>query len=111
MDQALIHQGIAVALELASRANGFVEAQAPWTLAKDSEGDPELDATLSSLARALLVLATLFQPILPAKMEDLANRLGLKAVPTLAEARDMDLAGHSVTRGDPLFPRADLQKK
>jgi methionyl-tRNA synthetase len=110
MDQALIHQGIAVALELASQANGFVEAQAPWTLAKDPEGGPELDATLASLARALLVLATLLQPILPSKMEDLANRLGLRAVPTLAGAREMDLAGNSVIRGDPLFPRADLEK-
>jgi methionyl-tRNA synthetase len=110
MDQALIHQGISAALELASQANVFVETQAPWTLAKDPTGSAELDATLASLARTLLVLATLLQPILPAKMGDLANRLGLEAVPTLDGARELTLAGNTVARGEPLFPRKDLQK-
>ncbi len=110
MDAALIHQGIAAALELTARANGFVETQAPWALVKDPDGGPELDATLASLARALLVLATLLQPILPGKMADLAGRLGLDSVPTLEEAQDLDLTGNAVSRGDPLFPRADLQR-
>jgi methionyl-tRNA synthetase len=87
-----------------------VETQAPWALAKEPDGGPELDATLASLTRALLVLATLLQPILPSKMADLAARLGLDSVPTLKEAQDLDLAGNAVNRGDPLFPRVDLQK-
>ncbi|MFC1575647.1 methionine--tRNA ligase [Gemmatimonadota bacterium] len=109
MDAGLLHQGIITALELTSLANGFVEGQAPWALAKDPEGGQELDATLASLARALLVLATLLQPILPLKMADLARRLGVGEVPTLEEALELELAGRQVTRGDPLFPRADLQ--
>jgi len=109
MDGALIHQGIAAALELTSLANGFVEEQAPWTLAKDPEGGPELDATLASLARSLLVLATLLHPMMPGKMEELANRLGFQAVPTLDGALSEKLEGRVVTRGGPLFPRPDLQ--
>jgi methionyl-tRNA synthetase len=107
MDAGLLHMGIQSALELASHANGFVEDQAPWALAKDPEGAEELDATLASLARSLLVLATLLHPILPSKMEDLASRLGIDGVPTLREALDLKLAGMSVNRGEPLFPRAD----
>ncbi len=110
MDQSLIHQGIAAALELTSTANGFVEEQAPWALAKDPDGASELDATLASLARSLLVLATLFHPIMPGKMEDLAQRLGIDEVPTLNGALTETLAGRTVTRGDPLFPRADLNR-
>jgi methionyl-tRNA synthetase len=110
MDAALIHQGIAAALELTSAANGFVEKQAPWALAKDPQGASELDSTLASLARALLVLATLLHPIMPAKMEDLAHRLGVEEVPTLNGALAENLAGRSVVRGDPLFPRAELQR-
>jgi methionyl-tRNA synthetase len=110
MDAALIHQGIATALDLTSLANGFVEEQAPWALAKDPAGGPLLDATLASLARSLLVLATLLQPIMPGKMEELVNRLGVGEVPTLDGALSVDLAGRPVTRGDPLFPRPDLQR-
>jgi methionyl-tRNA synthetase len=111
MDESLIHQGIAAALELTSLANGFVETQAPWALAKDPEAAAELDATLASLARALLVLATLLQPILPEKMDELARSLGVEGVPTLDEALSMEMAGKAVTRGDPLFPRTDLGRK
>jgi len=108
MDASLIHQGIAAALELTSLANGFVESQAPWALAKDPEGASELDATLASLARSLLVLATLLHPIMPGKMEELAKRLGVENIPTLDGALSEALTGRSVTRGDPLFPRPDL---
>ena len=111
MDASLIHQGIATALELTALANGFVEDQAPWALAKDPEKKSELDDTLASLARTLLVLATLLHPIMPGKMEDLARRVGVGQVPTLSGALTEPLAGRSVTKGEPLFPRADLAGK
>ncbi len=108
MDESLIHQGIAAALDLTSLANGFVETQAPWALAKDPGATSELDATLGSLARALLVLATLLHPIMPEKMAEMAQSLGVEEVPTLDEVLTLELAGRKVTRGEPLFPRADL---
>jgi methionyl-tRNA synthetase len=111
MDAGLLHQGIAAALELTSLANVFVEEQAPWTLAKDPRKAEELDATLASLARTLLVLATLLQPVMPNKMADLASRLGIPEVPTLQESLEMELAGRQVVQGTPLFPRADLVAK
>ena len=110
MDQALLHMGIAAAMELVSQANGFIERQAPWTLAKDPAGAPELDATLASLGRALLVAGTLLHPFMPEKMTDLVNRLGVPEVPTLEDVLGFELAGRSVAKGDPLFPRPDLGK-
>lgn len=109
MDDGLLHLGISAAMGLVSRANGFIEQQAPWTLAKDPAGGPELDATLASLARALLVAATLLHPFMPERMENLAARLGAHEVPTLGQALELNLAGRSVFRGDPLFPRPDLR--
>ena len=109
MDAGLLHQGMATAMDLVSAANGFIERQAPWTLAKDPAGSPELDATLASLARALLVAATLLHPFMPEKMEELTRRLGVGRVPTLEEAVVLDLAGSTIARGDPLFPRPDLR--
>jgi len=109
MDQALLHLGMGAAMDLVSLANGFIERQAPWTLAKDPAGGPELDATLASLARALLVVSTLLHPFMPGKMEDLSGRLGVSQVPTLEGSLTLDLAGRSVRRGNPLFPRPDLR--
>jgi methionyl-tRNA synthetase len=109
MDDGLLHQGMSTAMELISLANGFIERQAPWTLAKDPAKAGELDATLASLVRTLLVAATLLHPFMPTKMEDLVGRLGVGQTPTLEEALGMKLAGRTVHRGDPLFPRPDLR--
>src|SRR5690606_4956561 len=68
MDDHLHHQGIQAALELASAANGFVETQAPWALAKDPARAAELDATLSSLARSLVALSSMLFPVMPGRM-------------------------------------------
>jgi len=101
-----LHEGLAAAMELARRANGFVEAREPWALARDPERAAELDETLASLVHALVILACLFEPVAPAKAAELAGRLGLDGVPLLDEAVAMDVAGLAVAQGPPLFPRA-----
>jgi len=101
-----VDQALGAAMDLARAANGFVEEREPWALAKDPQRGAELDAALGTLARGLCVLAALFQPATPGSAGELANRLGLEAVPTLHEARTVRLAGRPVRKGDPLFPRA-----
>lgn len=105
MDDHLHHQGIQAALELASAANGFVETQAPWALAKDPARAAELDATLSSLARSLVALSSMLFPVMPGRMTDLARSFGLEAPPLLDEIVACDLAGRRVTKGAVLFPK------
>lgn len=102
-----IHDAFAAAMELARTANGFVEERQPWAQAKDPDAAAALDETLTSLMRALVALCALFEPVAPSRMADLAARLGLDEVPTLERARDVALAGRTVTKGDPLFPRVD----
>jgi methionyl-tRNA synthetase len=111
IDAFRVHDALAAAMELARDANGYVEEREPWAQAKDPDRAGELDETLASLARALLVLAALLQPVCPGKMEDLASRLGLDGVPTVADAFTVALAGRPVTKGDPLFPRKDRAEK
>ncbi len=107
MDGNLLHQGIGAAMELTDAANGFVEARAPWSQAKDPAQSAELDATLAALARALAALVTMLEPFLPERMRCLAATLGLQDVPGLDDVARLDLAGHHVERGEILFPRAD----
>jgi methionyl-tRNA synthetase len=108
MDANLLHQGIAVAIELASAANGFVEARAPWAAAKDPARAAELDATLHSLARCVAALATMLSPFMPSKTAALAERLGFDSVLLLANVEHTAVAGRSVSRGDVLFPKDEV---
>jgi methionyl-tRNA synthetase len=105
MDGQLLHQGVAAAIQLSSAANQYVDAQAPWTQAKDPARAAELDETLAALARAVAALATLLWPFMPSKMADLSGRLGLDGVTPIDEVTSLDLAGRRVHRGEVLFPK------
>jgi methionyl-tRNA synthetase len=102
-----VHDALAAAMDLARDANGWVEQRQPWAEAKDPARAADLDETLATLARALVALAALFQPVVPAKMAELCSRLGLEGVPTLKEAENLDMAGRIVQKGAPLFPRVE----
>jgi methionyl-tRNA synthetase len=109
-----VHEALAAAMDLARTANGYVEERQPWAQAKAEGADPEaaaaLDQTLATLARALTALCALFQPVCPAKMAELAGRLGLGGVPTLEDARVIALGGRRVAKGAPLFPKVEVEE-
>jgi methionyl-tRNA synthetase len=105
MEHYKVHEAFGAAMDLARIANGYVEDRQPWSQAKDPAAAAELDETLTTLARTLVALCALFQPVAPAKMAELAERLGLDHVPHLEEARSVAMSGRSVEKGDPLFPR------
>lgn len=105
MEDQLLHQGLAAALQLSSAANQYVDMRAPWSQAKDPAMAAELDITLSALARCVATLASLLYPFLPGKMAELAGRLGFESVPPLDALATLDLTGHQVHRGDILFPK------
>jgi methionyl-tRNA synthetase len=107
MAEYRVHEALAAAMDLARVANGYVEERQPWAQAKDEDASEALDETLATLARTLTVLCSLFEPVTPEKMAILAERLGLEAVPTLREAREITLAGRKTTKGDGLFPRVE----
>ncbi len=102
-----VHEALAAAMDLARAANGYVEERQPWAQAKDPEQATALDETLASLVRALVVLTALFQPVAPRKVRELAERLGLEGVPTIREALDLPVAGRTVRKAPPLFPRIE----
>jgi methionyl-tRNA synthetase len=108
MDRYLLHEGAAAAFELVSEANSFVEARAPWKLAKDPALATELDATMAALIRALAVAAVILTPFMPAKMAELWTALGSgRPLPNLAELDGLDATGWSAARPEPLFPRPE----
>ena len=105
MDSQLLHGGVGAAIQLSSAANQYVDARAPWALAKDPAQSAELDMTLAALARCVATIATLLFPFMPVKMQEQLSRLGLEAPPRVDELAQLDLGGRRVTKGDPLFPK------
>ena len=105
MDANLLHQGAAIALELADEGNGFIEERAPWKQAREPEQAEALDETLASLCRSVVAIASLLSPFMPRKMADLVGRFGFDRPPEIGTLAELDLAGRTVNRGDVLFPK------
>ena len=63
-------------IELAARANRYVEERAPWKLAKDPGQAAALDAVLATLARTVARLAVLALPYMPDRAAHLWDALG-----------------------------------
>lgn len=109
MAEYRLHEAMAAAMDLARDANGYVEAREPWAQAKDPAQSDELDETLTTLARVLAVLTCLFEPVMPGKSRVLAARIGLGEAPTFADLETLVVEGKVVTRGEPLFPRVEVE--
>lgn len=91
--------------------NQYVDAQAPWKLAK--ENMERAGTVLRVVCESLRLAAVLLSPILPSKMEELLNRLGTTPPKSPSEISHwMGLADSTqVKSGDPLFPRVELPKE
>jgi methionyl-tRNA synthetase len=107
MDALDLRGGAEAAWSLVSAANLYVQQTAPWALAKAGK-NTELDLTLAALARALVRLAIMTAPFIPAKSQALWTFLGMegevgRANWTLAE--QPVVAGHTVRPPEVLFPK------
>jgi methionyl-tRNA synthetase len=105
-------------LYLASVFNAFIEAQAPWNLAKSSKPEDRelLEDLLYDCAESLRILAMLISPVLPKAAHRIFDQLNLKMKLSGKEER-FSLAdaewgrlpdGHVVGKPVPLFPRIQV---
>ena len=105
MEELQVHSALDVAMDLARKANAYIDQKEPWAMARDTAQVQSLDTTLATLHRILTLLTILLFPVMPEKMSELARRLGLSTVPTLNNF-DVILSERSkVEEGSPLFPK------
>jgi methionyl-tRNA synthetase len=107
MDAIDLKGGAEQAWLLVTAANQFIVQTAPWALAKQGK-EAELDTVLAALARALVRLAVLVAPFMPAKAQELWEHLGqpgqvTEALWQIAEAPDA--SGTRVRKPEGLFPK------
>ncbi|MBI4508244.1 MAG: methionine--tRNA ligase [Deltaproteobacteria bacterium] len=94
-------------------ANRYVDAAAPWTLAKDPARRSELDHVVHTFLEAGLWAAWLAAPVIPRKAREILGQLGLADAPIRwPTAWNQELSpGSRIQRGAPLFPRIDEAKQ
>ena len=95
-----------------SRANKYIDENAPWILAKDESKKPRLACVMYHLLETVRICAGLLRPFMPDTTGEIMKRIG-------ATASDWDSLGAfgglardaEVTAGPALFPRIDAEKE
>lgn len=107
MDALDLQSGVGALIDLATRANRYVEETAPWKLAKAGD-DRALDSVLANLTRAVHRLAVMAGPLLPAKAAEIWGLLGSGKAWNAVRLTDLDAApapGTGVQKPSILFPK------
>ncbi|MDD7618558.1 MAG: methionine--tRNA ligase [Bacillales bacterium] len=113
VDDLKVTEAYAEIMNLVSRANKYIEENAPWALAKDETKEKELRSVMAHLAHVLFVAGMLLKPILVHKSDAIFDQLGLGN-----DERHYDLVSDVhllddkvVHKGEQLFPRLDAEKE
>jgi len=100
--------GLAATWRLAAELNRFLQNHAPWALAKDPKAAERHAAVLRGAAEALLQIAAMASPAMPAACKDIAERLGARIPDDLSSFRwGLLPADAALVKRGPLFPRVD----
>ena len=112
MEKYAFQNGLAEIFKVISRANKYIDENAPWVLAKDEALKPRLAKVLYNLLETIRICAGLLTPFMPATSEEIGKRLGDAAM-------DWDSLGVygvlpadvAAVAGPVLFPRIDMEKE
>ncbi len=106
-----LQQAALLPIELARATNGYIDATAPFTLAKDPAQASRLDTVLNLSAQAIYRALVALLPILPEKAAAGLAQLGIDVEgKTLDQLLAADLpAGQKLGEGQPLFPKVDTK--
>ena len=98
-------------LNLARRANKYIDETAPWALAKDEANKEKLEGVLYRLLEVIRYLGALLQPFLPDTAEKIFAQIGSQT----KSLNSLKVFGaeesYAVGKAEPLFARIDEAKK
>ncbi len=109
MEEFAFYRAMEAIWQFIGGVNRYVDAQAPWTLAKDPAKAERLRTVLWTLGEALRVIGVLLDPFLPQAAGKIRGAIGAPS-PSLADATWGGLAaGARVQKLSGLFPRVDTK--
>ena len=114
MEHYAFQNALAEIFKVISRANKYIDENAPWVLAKDMEANGvRLATVMYNLLEVLRISAVLLSPFIPASAAEILKQIGAcEACSTWESAGQWASLRPDVTvvRGDNLFPRIDAPK-
>ncbi|PLR75347.1 methionine--tRNA ligase [Bacillus sp. V3-13] len=101
--------------QLVSRTNKYIDETQPWVLAKSEQGREQLASVMVHLAESLRRIAILLKPFLTRTPERIFEQLNVKEE-TLTSWDSLESFGQipegtAVKKGEPLFPRLEIQEE
>lgn len=97
-----------------SRTNKYIDETAPWALGKDETKKARLAAVMDHLCEALRIVSILLTPFMPNTTPKIQEQLGLSVANCTYESAEhfgRFPANCTVTKGETLFPRIDVEKE
>ena len=111
MEKYAFQNALSEVFNVISRANKYIDENAPWVLARDEANKPRLARVLYNLLETIRICGALLLPFMPATSAEIMKRID-------ADRYDWDSlnqygllpAAATVTDGPNLFPRVDMDK-
>ncbi len=114
MEKYAFQQALQEVFRVISRANKYIDETAPWALAKDEGKKARLGGVLYTLLESVRVFSSLLVPFMPDSCERIRGMLGAQPEEFTWDAAcrwGVLQSGATVSKGENLFPRIDMQKE
>ena len=115
MERYAFQNALTEVFKVISRANKYIDENAPWVLAKDLEHNgPRLAHVMYNLLEVLRISAILLTPFMPDSSAEILRQIGAcQGCSTWESALRWGALREEVTvaRGQNLFPRIDMEKE
>ena len=112
MEKFAFQNALSEIFKVISRANKYIDENAPWVLAKDEAQKPRLARVLYNLLETVRICGGLLEPFMPDTSAEIAKRLG-GADMTWDSLNVFGALSREVAAvaGPALFPRIDMEKE
>ena len=114
MEAFAFQNGLAEIFRLVSRANKYIDENAPWVLAKDETKRARLAAVMYNLLESIRLAGILLMPYMPETAGKILDQIGASAEERSWESAAAFGGLHAevtVQKGPVLFPRIDMEKE
>ena len=112
MEKYAFQNALAEIFKVISRANKYIDENAPWVLAKSEENKPRLARVLYNLLETVRICGGLLTPFMPDTSAEISKRLGGANMDWESLGQFGLLPADVATAAGPaLFPRIDIEKE
>ena len=113
IEKTQINNALAEIFKIVARANKYIDETTPWVLGKDESKKARLATVLYNLLESIRIATTLLSAFMPTTMPKVFEQIGATECATYENSDKWNVlaADVTVTRGEVLFPRIDVDKE